>query len=391
MADQPKKPRKIKDLKARLGRTIAPATQKASGGVAPPPGMGGGGIAPPPGGVGGAVPPPGGVAPPPFLQRQQEEEAKAKAAGGEDPFGSQPPPAAAGPREVRLVIDEKPVDDAEVGRKARGRTLMVIAIGAVLGLGVGYGLASTLKDRSLYAAAAEDGRAVYQKVQGAANPLQEAQALLQKVKRAARAGQGNEPSVDFASIQALATLEEPFTASDFARKNYKAFNPGTVDKLFDFYNKVVLLWSRFSDLQTMTASEARRTAIESAAKAGAETATTDIGCLPLQQEEGESNQGFKCALVFLTQGGETGIQAHSSLSRPGHDVSLARSGSLGEDPSKTAILLDKDKSRSILGERAGEYSEFMREVATIEELLQKTTQARGELEQQLGSVATLAD
>src|SRR5688500_13456146 len=49
MAEQPKKPRNIKDLKARLGRTVqSPQTAGGASSAVPPPSLHGGGAVPPP-------------------------------------------------------------------------------------------------------------------------------------------------------------------------------------------------------------------------------------------------------------------------------------------------------------------------------------------------------
>src|SRR5688572_27208134 len=68
MADESKKPRNIKDLKARLGRTIAPNTQQAPAAVPPPvaPGMPGPAVPPPSMGVGPAAPAVKQSVPPPM-------------------------------------------------------------------------------------------------------------------------------------------------------------------------------------------------------------------------------------------------------------------------------------------------------------------------------------
>ena len=95
MSDDPQKPRKVSDLKARLGRTIAPSTVSAgSGDIAPPPNLGG--VVPPPSNVGGMPGPMLGTAKPkveapPMVQAQQaaaaeeEERRKKKKA---DPFAA---------------------------------------------------------------------------------------------------------------------------------------------------------------------------------------------------------------------------------------------------------------------------------------------------------------
>jgi hypothetical protein len=129
MAEEKKSP----NLKDRLKKTAA-----ASGAVTPPHGDPGAAIS----GVGEVgVPGLGGdLAPPAFVQQQQAQAQAAAAAraAAEDPFGAAPM-SAAGPQEVRLVFDDKPVDDKEIGRKRTGGVIAIAAT-AVLALGGGFAI-----------------------------------------------------------------------------------------------------------------------------------------------------------------------------------------------------------------------------------------------------------
>lgn len=149
-------------LKKGAGAAPAAAPQEptapAPGGIAGPPGFDAP-VAPPFGAdpVAPAMPGPlpglGGfddpVAPPPFVVEQQQREAAAAAAAAAaavkaakaaaaaaDPFGSDAV-AAPAPQEVRLVIDEKPVDEAEVGRSNRP-VILAVVVAAVVGIGAGF-------------------------------------------------------------------------------------------------------------------------------------------------------------------------------------------------------------------------------------------------------------
>ena len=156
MAEEKKKP----DLKARLNRTVV--------GQAPPvapaaPDVPGTASAPVSGGF-EAAPPAGGsdIAVPEFIKQQIAEKAAAEARAAEearlaaerlaqaaaelaaqeraramaaDPFASSA--VAAGPQEIRLVIDEKAVSDEEVGRKNTGAVIGLVLTG-VIALGAGF-------------------------------------------------------------------------------------------------------------------------------------------------------------------------------------------------------------------------------------------------------------
>jgi hypothetical protein len=178
MAEEPKKK---PDLKARLNRTVATPNPLPSTPTPEPPAPGG---VPAPGLVMQAplvsAPSPvfsdplapaglaGDIAPPEFIRQQMEQraaeearlaaEARARveaearaearaaalAAAAADPFSSGV--LSAGPQEVRLVIDDKAVSDAEVGRKNTGLYAAIAGVG-VLMLGVGYLLGGFMESK----------------------------------------------------------------------------------------------------------------------------------------------------------------------------------------------------------------------------------------------------
>ncbi|MEM6961196.1 MAG: hypothetical protein AAF550_05570, partial [Myxococcota bacterium] len=279
MAEQPKKPRNIKDLKARLGRTAStgsgapdplPAphvgTSSPSGGIVPPSGAPQvPGVLPPPGigvpphTVGGSIPGlPGGqqIAPPPFMQSASEQEQRP--ARAVDPFAATPAPDQQGPREVRIVLDESAVDEAEIGRQKRSKNFLLLGFGTALGLLFGATLGSVNADRRLYNQAVIDGTSIYREVQTASETVEQASDLLDRAAIAARGAAGEAPAVDFEAIEALQSMERPFAANTFSRRRYRAFETSSVDQLFDYYNKINQLWSRFEALGTMTVGEQRR-------------------------------------------------------------------------------------------------------------------------------------
>jgi len=169
MADEKKKP----DLKARLNRTAATQGALPSASPATP---GPGDVAAP---MADFVPAPAPVvAPdddlvvPDFIKQQMAEKAAAEARAAEEArlaveaeerriaeaearkrraaLAADPFAAGAGhsegPQEIRLVIDEKPVDDAEVGRKRTG-SIVAIVVAAAVALGVGFLGGNWLSDR----------------------------------------------------------------------------------------------------------------------------------------------------------------------------------------------------------------------------------------------------
>ncbi len=392
-----KKPRKIKDLKARLGRTIAPNTPQGGDAVVPPPGSvtppGGqastpapGGVVPPPGGV---VPPPGGVVPPPssappgivtppFAQKQQASPPAAAA----DPFAAQQP--AAGPQEVRLVIDDKPVDDAEVGRQRKSRTPLLLGLGALVGLLLGYFSGSVMNDRKIHNMAVRDGKEIYAAVREASNTVSEAQRLIDQAVTKARGSAGQPPSVDYESIEALRGLEKPFGANVFARKNYQLFRTDTVDALFDYYNRVNQMWNRIDSIVAMTAGDQRREELNNSA-ASMENATALIGCL-IRVEDNR----FQCNLGFVTlpEGGNGKVSirpSQRSRSSVEKDLYVGEGDLSGGD---YIILVNNQQSMGVLGTQSSLFAEYVREIGSLKALADETTEIQGRLETGLGEVAS---
>jgi hypothetical protein len=343
MATPSNKPRDIKNLKARLGRTITPGQAGAPGslppgaapapGQVPPPVMGGGlpnapaGSVPPPAVPGGGFPglgappfgarPPGGsgrapglpgaAAPNPFaptpspLQPQAPAARQSRpaapgapaAAPRVDPFAAS---AAAVPQQkkVTLVIDDSAVKEDEIGRKSRTRSMVLVVIGVVLGLGIGFGVGNTADKRHQYKMAVQDGKDIYAKVQEVSKTVDQAKALVKQALDASSGGPGKKATVDFGAVEQLVAMKRPFSANEFHRRLYRAFGDGVVDDLFDYYNHVNLAWDGFAALGAKTAGN-RRDALNKSAAAADGLIATDYGMVL-----SKSGDAFGGGLVFLT-------------------------------------------------------------------------------------------
>ncbi len=386
MADEAKKPRKVKDLKARLGRTISPGGAAAQGAVAPPPVVGAkpGGVVPPPTMGGAGVAPPGlgaRVPSPPFAQPKKAEA---------DPFAAKA--ASAGPQEVRLVIDEKPVDDKEVGRARRGRVFLLVGVGLALGLLLGVGAGNGLKDRTLYNQAVRDGKDIYQTVRDASETITKAQRFIDAAVHTARGGQGHSPAVDYQAIEALRALEKPLEANAFARKKYGAFNTSTVDKLFEYYNDVNLLWDKLGRLANRTLPEARRHALDESAES-TQNVTTPVGCVPAMTD----NQ-LSCGLVYVRVP-EDGDGLHALVRtqlRSNQEFEKiiftgAEDQTLAESPDNYVVLVHPEHSIGVLGQQAGEFAQYSADLTEIKTLVDHTMEIQGQLETELGEIARLEE
>ncbi len=400
-----------KDLRARLGKTIAPTTQGAppiaapampgAGPMAPspvaPPSLGGSpafGSPAPASGV-SAVPslPFGGppdVAPPPFAQPAAKPAEPAKIRPPADPFASGP--SAEGPREVRLVFDDKPVDEGEIGRKQRGRTFLFIGVGLVAGLAFGGAFGSWNSTNVLYNVTVRDGHEIYATIDTASRTVSDAQTKIDHlVERAAGAG-GQAAGVDYATIEQLRALEAPIDAGAFSRKNYGAFMPGTVDDLFAYYNNVQQLWQRFERLAATTLPEARRTELDRTATAAAESATAQYGIIPVSTE-----QGIRGTLVFIEvpaapaegAAASTKLTARPRRGGPGRELEMFTAETEIGDNASSVMVLDGAQSAGVLAEQLGAFRSYVNELREIKTLMDQTVEIQGRLTTSLGEIARL--
>lgn len=393
-----KKPRKIKDLKARLGRTIAPNTQQGDGAVAPPPGVGAQPAAKPkPAAAPGDVVPPAvskpaapGIVAPPFAKPKPKP-----APAAVDPFGS--PGAvsqATKAQEVRLVFDDKPVEDEEVGRKRKAKTLMLLGIGALLGLVLGYLSGSVMNDRRIHNMAVRDGKDLYAAVQEATNTVSEAQRLTDEAVRAARGAPGKAPAVDYASIEALRGLEKPFTANVFSRKNYGLFRTDVVDAMFDYYNHINQVWGRIEAVSAMTTGDTRRQELDASA-ASMENATALIGCLV-----SVADSRYQCNLGFVRlpeegeeveEPGNIFIRASQRARREAQKALWVGAEDADLSSGNFVLLINNQQSMGVLGEQSNLFAEYVREISSMKALIDETAELQGRVETGLGEVASNAE
>jgi len=415
-ADPPKKPKDIKDLKARLGRTIAPNTQKAAipapalggpaappGGIAPPAFGAPPGLVPPPGAavaappsMGGPAPLPGAsaVAPPPFMQRAAPA-APAAPPPPADPFAAGPQQAF-GPREVRLVIDEKPVNDAEIGRKQGGRVFIVLALGILLGGALGFTTGNVVEQNRLRGQVIADGKEIYNSVHTASDTVNQAKRLVNSALEKATPAGGRAAVVDFASIEQLRALKKPFEAGVFSRRKYGAFQPGTVDALFEYYNGVNQLWEKFASISARTLNAGARTELTNAAQAAGSLSSTQYGLVPRSIEG-----ALIGTLVFVDppppppagEPAQPRVEASVRASRGGAAATkkIYTGQPLETDPSQYVILVEGASSINVLGQQASAFGQYRLGLTELKTLLDKTIEVQGRLENELGQIAALSN
>jgi hypothetical protein len=427
-----------KDLRARLGRTISPQTPGAPP-IAAPAGV----IAPPAAAPAAAAPKaassPGQVAAPPAVVAPPAITPPAAAPAAKAPFGTdiapppfarpaeppkperkRPDPFAAAPvvqQEVRIAVDDRPVDDSEVGRRQTGRVLIVIAAGLAIGAALGAGVGTMNARRVLYNTTVRDGHAIYASVDSASRVVMDAQSHIEALATSAGGGLTGHPTVNYAEIEALVGLPEPLHAEAFSQKNYNAFQPGAVDDLFTYYNNIQELWRQFHHLSMITAGpEARpsvdafaavavcpvslghdsasaRAAIQAAADATATAASAQYVAALTTGPDGNVHGALRFAEPELgADGNPTGhILMHAAPGEAGTAVELFTAETpLTAEPTH-AIVINGGNSAGVLSERLGSFRSFVQALQETRTLMTTTIEVQGRLTTSLGDIARLEE
>lgn len=418
MSDATNKPRDIKNLKARLGKTVTPGQaaqqpgQRAPsmpplGGSAPPfgapvprpvsvpPGVGSappfGGAAPRP-----LTPPVGGIAAPSFAQPKPAPAAAApaKPARPADPFAASSAGGVAAPaqRQVRLVIDDSAVNESEIGRRSLMRGVVVAAVGVALGVALGYGVGSTVGDRNLFKLAVQDGKDIYAKIQEVSKSVETAKKNLKDALDSMNPAPGSQ--INYGAMESLIALPKPFNANEFHRRKYGAFQANTVDDLFDYYNSVNIMWGRFEGLAAKTTAK-KREILNQSAQATEELMNAQYGLNPFTVEDMTFGR-----LVFVTMPPPAADQVglpetvQVSSTQGGRAVDKTRYAGqpeITEKPDNFVILIEKGQSMSILGQPANAFREMRAELMDLNAIMSKTLETQGRLLKDLGQIATLSD
>jgi hypothetical protein len=348
------------------GRSVRPPAGDPFG---PPPG------ALPPGARPSGLPsaPPGGLAP------GRSAPPGTVPAAPLDPFAAAAP--AAGAREVRLVIDDKAVSDAEVGRKGGGKFVIGAIAAAIVGVAVGWFVGTTARERQIYDLVLADAKDVYKSTSDATATVEKAQKLLDQALKAAAPAADKAVEVDFKAMEELRKLSKPFPADVFSRKYYRAFGPATVDSLFTYYNNTNLLWAKIGVITARAV--AQKDSLEKAAKAADGLAKSDYGCVPFKDGD-----NFSCGLVNVkrTEDGK-GLQV---VTRGGsYDKTAFAGQDLGTKTSDYVIMIDKGRSNDILGAPTSVFQTYARDLMEAKTLADQTLEIQGRLIQQLGELAKL--
>lgn len=425
MATPSNKPRDIKDLKARLGRTMTPGQPGGSmqptgpGASVPPPSVGG--SLPPPAvrGPASGAPIPGArtsVPAPPFAQpagpaRPQSQPPRPGAAAGlnqapgarpapANPFdimGAAPAPATM-EKKVKLVIDDSAVKESEIGRTSGTRNVVLVVIGIALGLVAGFGLGSTGAERKQYNMAVRDGKDIYKRVDEVSKSLDQASKHLKAAVDASQGGPGKQASVDYEAINALRAMERPFSAAEFSRRRYLAFPTPVVDDLFEYYNGINLLWDKFQVIANKTAGERAKEALDKSAKAADELISTNYGVAIAK-----AGDGFVGGLVVIRpkppepgakpKEGEppTVLVSSREGGREVERVLFMGQKDFMEKYDNYVLSIDKGRSMGTLGGAANLFGDLRGELTSAQLLMDRTKEVQGRLIKELGKVASLEE
>jgi hypothetical protein len=412
--EESKQPRKVKDLKARLGRTIAPNTPGApiippmGGGIAPPPGMPGvpgnlgappqapssapGDVPPPPG---LPVPPMGGTAPgaplpalnlgtkpvvvPLFVQQQQEEDERRKAAKKEKEAAAR-----------AVIVVEGDVDVNEVGRSGRNKALAAISAGVLLlGLSLGYVVGGMMGDRRDHNAAVTAGGEINTALDASDAKIEDIRRHLTAALAAATGAPGRAPKVDYDSLRALRGVTNPFTTTTFSGKRYDMFPPAAVSGIFAYYISVTGLFDTIDRFTSRNLSARRRAELDDGARAVGDLTGAQTGCVPVIAQ-----QRVLCDLVFvepLAAGATPSpvLKVRPAPGQPTQDRTIYTGQNLIEEPNKYIILTNTQTSVGVLGQRAGAFAEYRQGLTEMLASLEELGRNKGRLQQALAPVLQL--
>lgn len=312
---------------------------------------------------------------------------------------------------MTLVIDDSAVKEDEIGRKSRTRSMVLVVIGVVLGLGVGFGIGNTADKRHQYNLAVQDGKDIYSKIQEVSKTVDSAKALVKQAVDASAGGPGKKASVDYSAIEQLVAMKRPFSANEFHRRLYRAFGDGVVDDLFDYYNSVNLAWDGFSAIGAKTAGAARRDALNKSAAAADGLIQNDYGMVLAK-----NGDLFAGSLVFATvqpqdaaaekekkpekkhgkkgAAEDEGVKVKVSSNQGGQEVErtmYSGQDGLSEGFEKYVFMLDKVRSKTILGESANLFGKYRGDLMEINSKMEKAAEVQGRLLKSLGNVAALSN
>lgn len=202
------------DLKARLGKKTVSAPAAGPGGSIPPP---------------AGIPKPSGVGiPAPPFQSPSATQRPAPMVDASNPYGAMEPAAApvAAPAAIRIELSDDVVR-AQAG--SRTKVLVLAAITAALGIGVGFALGGISERNKGTEAAMEGAKELTADVEAANKKISELADLLKAAKEKLAKAQFPEDEVS-----KLGALNIPFAGTNLSGKGIGRFKADVVTMLIDF-------------------------------------------------------------------------------------------------------------------------------------------------------------
>jgi hypothetical protein len=315
-------------------------------------------------------------------------------------------PVAVTERKVRLVIDDSAVKEDEIGRKSSMRGIMLVVIGAALGVAVGFMVGDTRADKKQFSMAVRDGKDIYARVSEVGQTVEAARSSLKKAVESSQGGPGKVAKVDYASIGALVALKHPFSADEFARRRYLAFPTATVDALFEYYNNINLLWKKFESLGAKTTGDTKHQALDKAAAAAEQLMASEYGLVlsksgdmmaggivlvkpkpageePAAEEKKDKDKEEDEGTKLLVASREGGREVERTLYTGQEDMA--------EKYDQYVIMVDKGRSMAQLGGAANLFGELRGELMETQALMDRTAELQGRLAKELGQIAALPE
>lgn len=233
------------------------------------------------------------------------------------------------------------------------------------------------------ARAIADGVAIRDAMRAAAPTLEAVAAHLATLTAAVSA---TPASVDYAAIDALLALEQPFTASAFASRSYLAFDPTTVDALFHCYLTVIELFQRIERLAMRAAPPRRAELDRTAANLGA---TEQYGAVLTSVGGTVVAQLAFVEPVLDAAGAPTArVRARPMRTGPSMELDVFAGQPLDASP-RFVALVDGPSSRGVLGAQDGAFVDFVRELRDLNESAARVGESQAELLTALERIAAL--
>jgi hypothetical protein len=321
-------------------------------------------------------------------------------------------PAMVAEKKVRLVIDDSAVRDSELGRKSGTGNLVLVAIGAALGLVFGLFSGSTNAERKQYTMAVRDGKDIYKRINEVSKSLDEAKAGLKSAVDASQGGPGRTAHVDYKAIEALNAIKHPMSAGEFSRRRYLAFPTAVVDDLFEYYNNINLIWAKFQVLAGKTAGDRARETLDKSAAAADQLLAAEYGVVV--SKTGDAFAGG--VVVVRPKPADAADDAKKAAAKPKgkgkkdeedkSQIMLVSSRDGGREVERKlftgqpeftdksgdyVVMIDKGHSMGTLGIAANVFGSFRGELMEAQGLMNKTQEIQGRLLVELGKVAALPE